>query len=315
MEKIVVLDRSAMPAHLRAPNFPHEWREYPDTPPESVVERLQGATMAVTDRVPLPASLLEQLPDLKFIAVAATGVDGIDLECCRRRNIPVSNLRDWAVCLPEHVFALILALRRNLIGYRDALQNGAWERSESYTVQLEPMQQALYGGTLGIIGHGFLGQSVAALGEAFSMQVMVADRKGAAVVRPGRVAFTEVLEKSDVLVVLCPLTDGTRGMIGGAELALMRRTALLVNCARGGIVDEAALAAALRRGDIAGAGVDVLEQEPPRDGSPLLDLKLPNLIVTPHVAWVSEQSLQVMAEQLIGNMEAFAAGAPRNLVT
>ena len=315
MEKIVVLDRSAMPAHLRAPNFPHEWHEYPDTPPDLVVERLKGATIAVTDRVPLGSSALEQLPDLKFIAVAATGVDGIDLECCRRRGIPVSNLRDWAVCLPEHVFALILALRRNLIAYHEAIQGGAWQRSGSYTVQLEPMQQALYGGTLGIIGHGYLGQAVATLAEAFSMQVMVSERKGAAVVRPGRVAFTEVLEKSDVLVLLCPLTPETRGMIGAGELALMRPSALLINCARGGIVDEAALAGALKRGEIAGAGVDVLEQEPPREGNPLLDLKQPNLIVTPHVAWVSEQSLQTMAGQLIANLEAFVAGSPRNVLT
>lgn len=315
MEKIVVLDRSDMPAELRAPSFPHEWREYPDTPPELLVERLRGATIAVTDRVPLPNAALEQLSDLKFIAVAATGFDGIDLECCRRLGIAVSNVRSWAVSVPEHVFALILALRRNLLAYHDAVQSGAWQRSASYMLQIEPMPQALFGGTLGIIGHGSLGQAVTKLAAAFGMQVLVAERKGEAVARPGRVAFTEVLQRSDVLVVLCPLTPQTLGLVGAGELALMRKTALVVNCARGGIVDESALAAALLRGDIAGVGTDVLGQEPPRAGNPLLDLKQPNVIVTPHVAWVSEQSLQALAEQLIGNMEAFVAGAPRNLVT
>jgi glycerate dehydrogenase len=302
-----------MPAELRAPGFEHEWCEYPDTAPELLVERLRGASIAVTDRVSLPREALEQLPDLKFIAVAATGVDGIDLEFCRSRGIAVSNVRAWAVSVPEHVFALILALRRNLLAYHEAVQSGAWQRSESYVLQLEPMPQALYGGTLGIIGHGSLGQAVAKLAAAFGMQVIIAEHKGVAAVRPGRVAFDEVLKRSDVLVILCPLTQQTRGMIGGEELALMHRNALLVNCARGGIVDEAALAAALKRGDIAGAGLDVLEHEPPRAGNPLLDLKQANLIVTPHAAWVSEQSLLALAEQLIGNIEAFVAGAPRNL--
>jgi glycerate dehydrogenase len=247
--------------------------------------------------------------------VAATGVDGIDLEACRRRGIAVSNVRDWAVSVPEHVFALILALRRNLIAYHEAIQGGAWQRSSGYLVQLEPVPQALSGATLGIIGHGALGRAVAGIAAGFGMKVLIAERKGAARARAGQVAFTEVLAQSDVLVVLCPLTPETRGMVGAGELALMSRHALLINCARGGIVDEAALAGALQRGELAGAGVDVLEQEPPRAGNPLLDLKQPNLIVTPHVAWVSEQSLRALADQLIGNIEAFQAGAPRNLVT
>lgn len=314
MHKIVFLDRSSLPVPLRAPRFPHEWREFPDTSPDELVGRLADATIAVTDRVFIPGSALRELPELKHIAVAATGVDGIDLAACRELDITVSNCRDWAVCLPEHVFALILALRRNLVACHDAIRGGAWQRSDSYLVQVEPVPQALHGSTLGIVGHGFLGQSVARLAEAFGMKVVVADRKEAHVVRPGRLAFADVLGQSDVLVVLCPLTPETKGMIGARELSLMRRTALLINCARGGIVDEAALAAALKRGDLAGAGVDVLEQEPPRDGSPLLDLKQDNLIVTPHVAWVSEQSLQALAEQVVANLESFAAGAPRNLV-
>lgn len=315
MEKIVVLDRSEMPAELRAPSFAHEWREYPDTAPELLVERLAGASIAVTDRVPLPRQALEQLPDLKLIAVAATGVDGIDLEYCGKRGIAVSNVRDWAVSVPEHVFTLILSLRRNLSAYHDAVQRGDWQRSSSYMLHLEPTPQALSGQTLGLIGYGSLGQAVAKIARAFGMEVMVAERKENGGARAGRVTFREMLSASDVIVVLCPLTPQTYGLIGPSEFALMRRNALLINCARGGIVDETALAAALRRGEIAGAGADVLEQEPPVNGNPLLDLKLPNLIVTPHIAWVSEQSLQALAEQLIGNIEAFVAGSPRNLVT
>lgn len=314
MERIVILDRGALPETLRAPSFPHEWQEYPDTAPEQLVERLKGATIAVTDRVPLPAAALVQLPDLRFVAVAATGVDGIDLEACRKQGIAVSNVRDWAVSVPEHVFALILALRRNLIAYHEAIQGGAWQRSSGYIVQLEPVPQALFGTTLGIIGPGALGQAVAKIAECFGMKVLVAERKGAAEARAGRSAFAEVLAKSEVLVVLCPLTNESRGMIGAGELALMSRHALLINCARGGIVDEGALAGALQRGELAGAGLDVLEQEPPRAGSPLLDLSQPNLIITPHVAWVSEQSLAALADQLIGNIEAFHTGTPRNLM-
>ncbi|GFO67129.1 lactate dehydrogenase [Geomonas limicola] len=315
MERIVFLDRSAIPVALRPPCFPHQWLDYPDTAPEQLVERLRGASIAITDRVFFPREALEQLPELKLIAVAATGVDGIDLDTCRERGIAVSNVRDWALSVPEHVFALILALRRNLIAYHEAVQGGGWQHAPGYLVQLEPLPQSLAGATLGLIGYGALGRAVAGLASAFGMNVLVAEQKGAAQLRPGRSPFDEVLANCDVLVVLCPLTPATRGMIGAQDLGRMPRNALLINCARGGIVDEAALARALSRGDIAGAGLDVLSQEPPRDGSPLLELKLPNLIITPHVAWVSEQSLRALADRLIDNLEAFHAGIPRNLVT
>ena len=314
MEKIVFLDRGALAVPLRPPSFPHQWQEYPDTAPDQLVARLKGASIAITDRVFLDEAALAQLPELRIIAVAATGVDGVDLAACRKLGIAVSNVRDWALSVPEHVFALILALRRNLFAYHAAVQDGAWQRSASYLVELEPMPQSLSGATLGLIGSGALGQRVAKLAQCFGMKVLVAERKGAAALGAGRVAFSEVLASSDVLVVLCPLTPETRGMIGAEELALLPRSALLINCARGGIVDEAALAGALRRGELAGAGIDVLEQEPPSAGSPLLELRQPNLIVTPHVAWVSEQSQRSLADQLIENLEAYQAGTPRNLV-
>jgi glycerate dehydrogenase len=308
MEKIVVLDRSEMPAQLRAPAFAHEWREYPDTAPELLVERLAGASIAVTDRVPLPKEALERLPELKLIAVAATGFDGIDLDYCAARGIAVCNVRAWAVSVPEHVFSLILSLRRNLFAYHDAVQRGDWQRSSSYMLHLEPTPQALSGQTLGLIGYGALGQAVAKIAVAFGMRVMVAERKGEGAARAGRVAFPEVLSASDVIVVLCPLNSETRGLIGPAQLALMRRNALLINCARGGIVDEAALHAALTGGTIAGAGIDVFDPEPPPPDHPLL--RLANLVTSPHMAGVTRESMDRMAVQAALNVLSVFDGKP-----
>ena len=315
MERIVFLDRSAIQTELRSPRFEHQWVNYSTTSPDEVVERLQQATIAITDRVAIGEAQLTHLPDLKFIAVAATGVDGIDLEACRQRGIAVSNVRGWSVSVPEHIFALILALRRNLMAYHTAVRQGVWERSENYAVLPEPMPLSLSGSTIGIIGYGSLGRAVARIAPAFGMTVLVAEHKKARTTRPGRTSFNQVLETSDVLVILCPLNEETRGLIGATELKKMRPQALVINCARGGIVDEEALAGALKRGEIGGAGIDVLSREPPREGNPLLQLKQSNLIVTPHVAWVSDQSMKNLGEQLISNLEAFVTGTPQNLVT
>ncbi|HEY5973266.1 MAG TPA: D-2-hydroxyacid dehydrogenase [Geobacteraceae bacterium] len=314
MENIVFLDRSAIRAELRKPCFDHHWQEYPVTAQEQVVQRLKNATIAITDRVSLGEAQLAQLPKLRLIAVAATGVDGIDLEACSRLGIAVANVRNWSISVPEHVFALILALRRNLPGYHELVRSGAWQKAQSYSLIQDPIPLALRGETLGIIGYGALGQAVARLAEAFGMEILVAEHKDAGSLRESRTAFSRVLEASDVIVLLCPLTEKTRGLMGTAELSKMRRHALLINCARGEVVDEVALSKALQEGTIAGAGLDVLSQEPPVDGNPLLCLHHSNLIITPHVAWVSERSMQELAEQLIGNLEAFASGTPRNLV-
>lgn len=314
MEQVVFLDREGLPTALRPPCFAHEWREYPTSSPDLVVERLKDATIAIIDRVCLGEPELAQLPRLKLIAVAATGFDNVDVAACRRLGIAVVNVRNWSRSVPEHVFALILTLRRDLLSYHDAVQSGAWQRAENYTLLQSPLPHTLSGSTLGIIGYGTLGRGIAELARAFGMRVLIAERRGAGTIRDGRTSFADVLAESAVLVVLCPLTEETRGLIGSAELAAMPSHCLLINCARGGIVDEQALATALRRGDIAGAGVDVLSHEPPQSGNPLLTLKQPNLIVTPHVAWASVQSLQSLAEQLMNNIENFVAGTPGNLV-
>jgi glycerate dehydrogenase len=312
MERIVYLDSGAIPAVVRRPVFEHEWVEYPATRPEDVKARLEGATIAITHRVFLKGEDLP--PTLRLIAVGSTGYERIDLAACWARGVHVCNVRDWSVSVPEHVFALALALRRNLLAYHSAVRSGAWSSSPDFSLVAEPMSHTLRGNTLGIIGFGTLGRSVAQIGRAFGMEVLVAERKEAAVPRPARVPFRRVLQRSDLLAVLCPLTPQTHCLIGAEELALMKADALLINCARGGIVDELALAEALAEGRIGGAGIDSLETEPPSPDNPLLKLKLDNLIVTPHVAWASRESLANLVELLIQNIEAFVLGEPRNLV-
>jgi glycerate dehydrogenase len=315
MERIVFLDRNTLKADLRPPAFAHEWREYGETQPAEVVARLAGASIAVVNKVRIGEAELRQLPALKLIAVAATGTDNLDLDSCRAHGVCVSNVRGYAThTLPEHVLMLMLALRRNLFGYAQDLRTGAWQRAGQFCLLTHPIRD-LHASTLGIIGHGALGQSVGQMARALGMRTLVAERKGATTVREGRTPFAELLAASDVVTLHLPLNDETRNLIGAAELAMMRPTAVLINCARGGVVDEHALVEALRAGVIAGAGVDVLSREPPREGNALLESDLPNLIVTPHVAWASLQAMQALADQLIDNIEAFVRGEGRNLVT
>ncbi len=310
MEKIVFLERNTLDAEVRRPDFPHAWRDYGETRPDEVPERLRDATIAVVNKTKLDAEMLRELPRLKLIAVAATGTDNIDLDFCRAHGIAVTNVHGYAVrTVPEHVLTLTLALRRNLVAYREDVRRGAWERAAQFCLLTHPIRD-LYASTLGVVGYGALGRAVAELLRAVGMRVLVAERKGAATTREGRAPFNEVLRESDVVTLHVPLNDETRGLIGRDELAAMRPTSLLINCARGGVVDEGALADALRSGVIAGAGVDVLRQEPPQDDdgagrNPLLSLDLPNLIVTPHVAWASREAMQALADQLIDDIEAF----------
>lgn len=314
METIVFLERDTLRAELRRPSFEHVWRDYGATRTDEVLERLTGATIAVVNKAPLRADVLAQLPGLKLIAVAATGTDNIDLEFCRERGIAVSNVRGYARrTLPEHVLMLALALRRNLVAYREDVRAGLWQRASQFCLHTRELRD-LDGSTFGVVGHGALGRGVEHLARAFGTDVLIAERKGEATTREGRTPFDETLRRSDVVSLHVPLSDETRHMIGRDELALMKPTAVLINCARGGVVDESALVDALREGKIAGAGVDVLSGEPPSQGNPLLDLDLPNLIITPHVAWAGREAQQALADQLIENIEAFARGEPQNLV-
>jgi len=313
-EHIVFLDRDSLIANVRRPSFAHSWQEYPATAGPDVAPRLARATIAISNKVPLREADLARLPHLKMIAVAATGTDIIDLAACRERGIVVANIRHYAgATLPEHVFALMLALRRRLLDYRADIEAGAWQRSERFCLLGHPIRD-LAGSRLGLAGYGALGQAVARLGRAFGMQVCVFSRTPVSDPDVTNVSWDELLKTSDVISLHLPLNDQTRNLIGAAQLARMKRSALLINTARGGIVNEAALADALTGGVIAGAGFDVLTQEPPAPDNVLLKLRLPNFILTPHTAWASGQAMQLLADQLIDNIEAFVAGAPTNVV-
>lgn len=317
MQRIVYLERESVIAEVRRPSFAHEWVEYPSTKADQVVERLAGASIAIINKVPLPATAIGALPELQMVAVAATGTNIVDLDACKARGIVVANIRGYAEhTVPEHVMALLLALSRNLIAWRETVQAGRWQQSEQFCLFDHPICD-LHGATLGLIGAGSLGNGVARLAEAFGMRVLRAEHKEAAMVRPGYAAFAEVLATSDALSLHCPLNEQTRHLIGEAELRAMKPSALLINTARGGIVDEAALIRALKEGWIAGAGFDVITAEPPPVGHPMLDpqlLALPNFLLTPHVAWASRPAMQTLVDQLIDNIEAFVAGRPQNRV-
>jgi glycerate dehydrogenase len=308
---IVFLDRATLGAPLRPPSFPHVFRDYERTAPDQIVERLADADIAIVNKVKLSAPALEQLPRLKMIALAATGTDNIDKVFCAARGITVSNIRNYAVnTVPEHVLALIFALRRSLIPYAADLKRGRWRESGQFCYFDHPIRD-IAGSTIGVIGFGALGRAVGKRAEALGMTVVATGPSPF----PGRVDLAKLLAESDIVTLHCPLTPETRDHIGAAELRAMKPDAILINTARGGLVDEAALVEALRSGVIAGAGIDVLTAEPPLDGNPLIDYEGPNLIVTPHVAWASVEAMTTLAEQLAGNIEAFMAGTPRNVVT
>ena len=311
---IVFLERDALEATVRRPAFAHKWSEHQGIAPAALVATLYDATIAVVNKIPLRAEALGQLPKLEFVAISATGTDNVDLDYCAKNGIAVSNIRNYAVhTVPEHTFALILALRRSLFGYVRDVKDGCWQRSDRFCLAGHPIND-IYGSTIGIIGEGVLGQSVATMARAFGMRVLFADHPPP---KAPDVEFTpldDVLREADVISVHAPLTPSTRNIIGVREFALMKPTALVINTARGGLVDEAALREALLQKRIAGAGFDVLTTEPPKNGNPLLELDLPNFILTPHTAWASQEAMQSLADQLVDNIEAFAAGLPQNRV-
>jgi len=312
--RTVFLDRASLPVRFRTPTCANEYVEFAETAPEQIVERLQGSTVAITNKVPLRGIVLAQLPEIRLIAVAATGYDCVDIPYCREHNIAVVNIRNYAVhTVPEHVFALLLALRRNLMGYRAAVAKGVWQKSKAFCV-FDGEIRDLHGSVLGLVGRGSIGNSVANIAAGFGMRVVYFD-PAAPDDDPANLPLDELIRISDVISVHCPLTPTTRGMLGEPQLRAMKKGAILINTARGGLVDEAALYRALTEGWIGGAGFDVLATEPPRDGHPLLDLDLPNFILTPHVAWGSIEAMEGLADQLTENIELWAADKPRHLVT
>ncbi len=290
-----------------------QWQSFAATAPEQVIERIDGADIIIVNKVVLDAEALHSNLDLKLVCVAATGTNNVDLQTASALGVVVCNCQAYGTAsVAQHVFALMLALSTRLLQYHQAVQAGDWTRSSQFCLLDYPITE-LSGKTLGIVGYGELGQEVARLAQAFGMQVLVAERAGKSA-RAGRMTLEALLPQVDVLSLHCPLTDETRGLIGSAELALMRPGALLINAARGGIVDEPALVTALEQGQISGAGVDVLSVEPPPAGNPLLCCRHPNLIITPHSAWGSREARQRIVGQVGENIRGYRQGRALRMV-
>jgi glycerate dehydrogenase len=315
--KIAFLDRSTLSpdTSLRAPSFEHELLSYENTQPNEVAQRIADADIVITNKVKLSAEALQHASKLKLVAVAATGTDNIDLKACAQRGITVSNVRNYAGnTVPEHTFALMFALRRSICSYRESVKAGRWQQSGQFCFFDYPVRD-LAGSTLGIIGDGVLGNAVATIGRALGMNVLFSAFKGRSGQGSLYTPFDEVLARADIITLHCPLNAHSRNMLGFEEFAKMARKPLIINTARGGLVDEAALATALRSGQISGAGFDVVSTEPPAADHPFMALlDLPNFILTPHVAWASLEAIQGLADQLVDNVEAFVRGEPVNVV-
>lgn len=293
---------------------PFDWHFLQRTGPEATLESIADAALVVSNKVILDRAILSQANSLKLICIAATGTNNVDLKEAADQGIAVTNVTGYATpAVVQHVFALILSLSTRLFDYRSAIDADAWQRSDMFCLLDFPIRE-IAGKTLGIVGYGELGRAVGQIAGAFGMKILVAQRPGSPA-QPDRIPLEELLPQVDILTLHCPLSENTKNLIGSRELGLMRKDALLINTARGGIVDEAALAQALKSGQLGGAGVDVLTQEPPTKGNPLLQTGIPNLILTPHTAWASRESRQRLLDGVAENIQAFLAGNERNRVS
>ncbi|MDH5632209.1 MAG: 2-hydroxyacid dehydrogenase [Gammaproteobacteria bacterium] len=291
-----------------------DWSFFDLTNSDEVIDHLRGATVAVVNKAVINDRIMSEVPELDLICVAATGTNNIDLDAARRRGIAVTNVTGYATpSVVQHVFALILALRTRLPEYQRAVKAGRWQQSPFFCL-LDYSITELDGQCMGIVGYGELGQGVARVAAAFGMEVIIAARPGDPDPPPGRLPLMDLLSRADVVSLHCPLADNTRNLVGPEQLATMKKSALLINTARGGIVDETALLRALEDEQIGGAGIDVLAVEPPVDVSCLLKADRPNLVVTPHIAWASVQSRQRLINEVARNIAAYQAGELRNRV-
>jgi len=297
---------------------------YPTSTDAEVDERIAGCEFILTNKLNISRARMRAVPGLRLVGLTATGTNNVDLGAARELGIAVCNIRDYCtVSVAQHVLGVMLALTHRLREYHQAAVDGTWARSEQFTVPGAPIRE-LTGKVLGIVGFGTLGKAVAKAAQAaLGMRVLVARRPGTPAERdadtatsagPVRVSLDELLRTADVLSLHCPLTPATTGMIGRDELALMKPDALLINTARGALVDLDALVAALRGGDLGGAAIDVLPQEPPIGGSPLFAPGIPNLIVTPHVAWAALEARQRAVDELALNIGDFLRGGNRGRV-
>jgi glycerate dehydrogenase len=283
------------------------------TPQAEVAARIAGFEAVFANKCVIDRATIAANPRLRLIALTATGVDNVDVGAARAAGIAVCNLRDYCTAsVAQHVFALLLALTHRVCGYAALVREGGWQQDGRFSVFAHPIRE-LRGRVFGIVGYGSLGRAVAEIARAFGMRVEVANRPGGAPAA-GRRDLDELLPELDVLSLHCPLTDATRGLVSRERLARMKPDAVLINTARGALVDAAALAEALKGGKLGGAGIDVLEREPPPPGHPLLGAAVPNLVVTPHVAWAAREARQRCLDELALNVESFLSGGRRNRV-
>ena len=313
-KKVVVLDADTLPGRTFHFDFPHELAVYGTTDAAETAVRVCGAHIVITNKVVISADIIADNPQLELIAVSATGVNNVDIGAAKAAGIAVCNVRAYGnESVAEHAFMLMIALMRNLPAYQRDVAAGLWEKSPFFCHYGAPIQD-LNGKTLAVFGRGNIGRTLARYAQAFGMRVVFAEHKHAPAVREGYVSFEDAVRAADVLSLHCPLNAQTENMIGENELQQMKPGAVLINCGRGGLVDENALVAALKYGQIGGAGVDVLTEEPPRGGNPLLKARLPNLIVTPHTAWASREALDRLFDILLANINAFVKGEAQNRV-
>lgn len=294
-------------------SLPIEWSKYPSTTAGKVLERIEGAHIIITNKVVIRRAQIEHANDLKLVLIAATGTDNVDLEACKNREITVCNVREYsAPAVAQHTIALMLNLLTRQNCYIEDVKKGLWSKTDVFCLLDHPIVEA-EGKVFGVIGCGTIGQRAASMARAFGMKVIVANRKDS-VPALERIDFDDFLRQSDVVSIHCPLVPGTRHLIDKNELALMKSEAFLINTARGAIVNSQALADALRSGEIAGAGIDVLESEPPDAKHPLLQDNIPNLLVTPHNAWASRETRQRLVNIMSEIIKAWQSNSPINVV-
>ncbi len=305
----VILDeKSFNPGDLNLDNLIallDSWDRYDKTSSEQRLERLENATIAIANKVVFDKALLEKLPKLKLILLTATGMDNIDQATCDANGITYNNVTDYCTgAVSQHAFSLILALSIQLLPYSEFTKSGDWSRSGQFSSLKYPIQE-LAGKTLGLIGYGNLAKGVEKLALAFGMNILIAERVGSNTAKKGRLLLNDLLPQVDVLSIHCPLTPETKDLISTAEFKRMKQTALIINTSRGAVIDNQALADALRAKEIAGAGIDVLDQEPPPADHPLLAKDIPNLIVTPHIAWAAVEARQRVIDKVTDNLNTW----------
>ena len=306
---IVFLDSTAIPNHIPIPrpSFSHTWTEYEHTSSAETIERAKDADIVITSKVIFDRETLKQLPKLKLIAITATGTNNVDLVAAEEMGITVRNVTGYSsITVPEHVMGLIFALKHSLAGWLRDQTEAKWAESKQFCYFDYPITD-VRGSTLGVFGKGCLGTEVGRLANAVGMKVLYAEHKDATVCREGYTPFEEVLKQADIVTLHCPLTETTKNLINTDTLSKMKKGAFLINTGRGPLIDELALVDALKTGHLGGAALDVMVKEPPEKDNPLIlaAKTMPNLIITPHIAWASDSAVTTLVGKVMQNIEEF----------